>query len=113
MSSAEDHAATAWLCAALPRLRAGARDDDLVLAGIDEAAREVREDASAAQVCQDPGYERHRPRPSPVTCPCCPISASTRPAWRAATGARGNAAPAAPGPTGAAGNRGASCSRRR
>lgn len=61
LSSAEDHAAMAWLCAALPRLRAGAHGDELVLAGIEEAEREVRDGVPAAQVCRDLGYD-----PSPV-----------------------------------------------
>jgi hypothetical protein len=61
VNNAEDHAAMAWLCTALPRLRAGAQGDDLVLASLDEAQRSVRDGTPAAQVCRDLGYEASPP----------------------------------------------------
>ncbi|PRY37411.1 hypothetical protein [Umezawaea tangerina] len=57
MVSAEDYAAAAWLCAALPALRAGAMGDDLVAARIEAAALAVRDGAGAAGVCRDLGYD--------------------------------------------------------
>lgn len=56
MPTAEDRSAAAWLCAALPELRAGALGDERVLAWIDEAAAAVRDGASAVAACRRLGY---------------------------------------------------------
>ncbi|WP_314178217.1 hypothetical protein [Streptomyces winkii] len=56
MPTSEDRSAAAWLCAALPELRAGALEDEQVLAWIDEAAAAVRDGESAVAVCRRLGY---------------------------------------------------------
>lgn len=56
MSTAEDRAAAGWLCAAVPELRAGALDDEQVLAWIDEATAAVRDGEPAFEVCRRLGF---------------------------------------------------------
>lgn len=56
MSTADNRAAAAWLCAAVPDLLAGALEDEQVLAWIDQARQAVREGEPAAAVCRQLGY---------------------------------------------------------
>lgn len=56
MPTAEDRAAAAWLCAAVPELRAGALGDEQVLAWIDEALAAVRDGEPAVAVCRRLGH---------------------------------------------------------
>ncbi|WP_327365950.1 hypothetical protein [Streptomyces sp. NBC_01217] len=56
MSTADNRAAAAWLCAAVPDLLAGASEDEQVLAWIDQATQAVRDGEPAAAVCRRLGY---------------------------------------------------------
>ncbi|MFD8569140.1 hypothetical protein [Streptomyces sp. NPDC057694] len=52
----EERLAAGWLCAAAPRLRAGALGDEQVLAWIDAALAAVRDGEPAVPVCRSLGY---------------------------------------------------------
>lgn len=60
--TADDRAACAWLCAALPELQDAAADDDHALERLDRAVAAVRDGRSATEVSRLLGYE---PAPDP------------------------------------------------
>lgn len=53
---ADDRAAAAWLCAALPELQEAADGDDHALDRLDRAVADVRAGQSAAEVCRRLGF---------------------------------------------------------
>lgn len=61
-STADDRAAAAWLCAALPELQEALDADDYALDRLQQALTVVREGGPASQVCRELGYS---PDPEP------------------------------------------------